>query len=563
MKSAIIRFLTFILIITFTIISFGLTKIPVTNIEATVKDATLKAGDTYVIKVIIRPSNATDKKLSWSSANRKIATVDKNGKVKGIIAGKTVITATSLSNKKAIAKINVEVIVKSLWGGNKFRFVGLENNGKRFDYLKDFYGKGSYEKMNLSEKLQYDFYKMLERKYDLKFVDANFPYTGWDDWLKKMRASTMAGDVWAEVWEIEPAFSIAFQQDGMLVPLNKYTSFDPKVWDIETIKDMSYKGNFYSAIFQRNLLVEGQVAGQIPCRDHIILFNRQLIRDAGYNDKELQRLALDGKWTWDKMMEIARKITKDTNGDGQPDVWGFGFNHWTPPILQMLKQNNGGAIKEVNGKFVSQLTKPENLQALQLLYDAAKEKNMKLYSWDVTLVKAGKIGFSLDILPVYYPEIRKSLGDNAGILPMPLMPSSTGYISSSPYLSWCGKAGAGIQATLPEDKRKIAIEIMKEYYTGFDKFVSSTRDDEQKEAAAIAVEKYKIDYCVTEEDNLIDQMIQSKCPVYWDPAVTPVGAEGLLGGAFGKIMRGEKTPKEALQEIEPVYQGMIDKRFGQ
>ena len=69
----------------------------------------MQVGKTSTLKVIITPTNATNKKLTYLSANTKIATVDKNGNIKGIITGKTVITVTSSSNKKAVAKCNVTV----------------------------------------------------------------------------------------------------------------------------------------------------------------------------------------------------------------------------------------------------------------------------------------------------------------------------------------------------------------------------------------------------------------------------------------------------------------------
>ena len=49
-----------------------------------------------------------DKVKSYSSANKKIATIDSRGKIKGIRPGSTKITVTLASGKKATAKVKVQ-----------------------------------------------------------------------------------------------------------------------------------------------------------------------------------------------------------------------------------------------------------------------------------------------------------------------------------------------------------------------------------------------------------------------------------------------------------------------
>lgn len=58
----------------------------------------------------ITPDNATDKTVKWESSAPNIASVDKNGVVKGISGGKATITCTSESNPKAKATCKVTVI---------------------------------------------------------------------------------------------------------------------------------------------------------------------------------------------------------------------------------------------------------------------------------------------------------------------------------------------------------------------------------------------------------------------------------------------------------------------
>lgn len=93
--------------------SLGLTSIAVKSIKLNTASVKLSVGKTYRLKVTFTPVNATKKGVMFSSGNKSIATVSSTGYIKGIKAGKTVITVTSTSNKKAIAKCNVTIVLQA------------------------------------------------------------------------------------------------------------------------------------------------------------------------------------------------------------------------------------------------------------------------------------------------------------------------------------------------------------------------------------------------------------------------------------------------------------------
>lgn len=51
-----------------------------------------------------------------------------------------------------------------------------------------------------------------------------------------------------------------------------------------------------------------------------ILANRAMLLEAGCDDEEIRR----NGWTFEQFRDACRKITRDTNGDGTPDIWAFG-----------------------------------------------------------------------------------------------------------------------------------------------------------------------------------------------------------------------------------------------
>lgn len=86
--------------------------IPVDNIELTPSSLTLNVGEDSQIVATIEPANATDHELVWTSSDSNIATVDSNGNVHGVSAGKVTITAKTKDGKvKATCTVTIELPV--------------------------------------------------------------------------------------------------------------------------------------------------------------------------------------------------------------------------------------------------------------------------------------------------------------------------------------------------------------------------------------------------------------------------------------------------------------------
>lgn len=64
-------------------------------------------------KVNYSPVDATNKKVKWSSSNKKIVTVDSDGTIVGHKKGTAIITAVSMDNKNAVSKSTVTVTAKN------------------------------------------------------------------------------------------------------------------------------------------------------------------------------------------------------------------------------------------------------------------------------------------------------------------------------------------------------------------------------------------------------------------------------------------------------------------
>lgn len=87
-----------------------LKKTEVASIALNRATGTLLKGYSYRLTSSVYPENATFKNVTWTSSNPKVLTVDQNGIIKGVSAGKAVIVCRSVDNPRAIATCNVTVI---------------------------------------------------------------------------------------------------------------------------------------------------------------------------------------------------------------------------------------------------------------------------------------------------------------------------------------------------------------------------------------------------------------------------------------------------------------------
>ncbi|MBR6159919.1 MAG: Ig-like domain-containing protein [Lachnospiraceae bacterium] len=83
--------------------------VKVTGVTLNKKKANVKVGKTITLKATVKPKKATIKEVTWKSSKPKIASVDANGKVKGIKKGTAKITVTTKDGKK---KASCTVTVK-------------------------------------------------------------------------------------------------------------------------------------------------------------------------------------------------------------------------------------------------------------------------------------------------------------------------------------------------------------------------------------------------------------------------------------------------------------------
>jgi len=102
---------------TCTITVTTLVVIPVTSVAVTPSNLSLGIGSTSTLTATVLPVNATNKKVTWTSSNSNIASVDANGVVTAKAKGIIIITATTVDGKKkstSVVTVTAPVVSVSL-----------------------------------------------------------------------------------------------------------------------------------------------------------------------------------------------------------------------------------------------------------------------------------------------------------------------------------------------------------------------------------------------------------------------------------------------------------------
>lgn len=113
---------------------------------------------------------------------------------------------------------------------------------------------------------------------------------------------------------------------------------------------------FVTKFTYRDQLVALPFANSTP----VIHYNKDLFREAGLDPER-------GPETWDELVEYAKKLTKDTNGDGRIDQWGLNTGGDTPwYIYALITQNNGQVL---DGDWEPQFNDKQAVEVFQLWSD--------------------------------------------------------------------------------------------------------------------------------------------------------------------------------------------------
>lgn len=259
--------------------------------------------------------------------------------------------------------------------------------------------------------------KEVEQKYNVKIV---YEPVGYGQVSEKLVNAGLSGDSVADIVAFDKYFAIPLINKGLLRPVDDLFDFNDPKWPkgIKTFGE--WNGKMYGFLDTVNA-----GAG--------IYYNRTLFKREGLPDPH--ELVKQDKWNWETFLDIAKKATKDTDGDGNIDQWGFA-NH--APFLSRLftYSNDGSFIAQKDGKWVFSADEPNAVEAFRFINDlfnthkvAMPNKNSSFQDWtdSQTAFHTGKAAMVTG--ETWEARGRKEMTDEFGFVYFPKGPKAKDYAS--------------------------------------------------------------------------------------------------------------------------------------
>ena len=302
-------------------------------------------------------------------------------------------------------------------------------NGYEFTVQASFcfpqYNEDGSFKDSLSEELAGKL-EALEKELNIKITKIDNP----DSWLETVTSAAMGGTKIADLlyerqdryWPAARAGALiaADSDDAVNAGLN---CKDETRWFWPAVRESKMFDKYWGLQVASKYCME--TSGYFVC------FNKDLVASAG--DYDLYQLTRDMKWTWEVYRTIAKVTTKDTTGDGVPDIWGTGATAWGNEIISFDQQFIG---QNADGKWVLTINTPQGIAALENLkgfnaddgtrWDAGSGDCRKAFANGTITFNFANQGHINGAGSAIYDS-----NHDYGIVPMPLSEGVTQYASGN------------------------------------------------------------------------------------------------------------------------------------
>lgn len=181
-------------------------------------------------------------------------------------------------------------------------------------------------------------------------ITVNVEVSDWDSYWGKLKTQLSAGTP-PDVFAMDAPLYLDYQSRGVLLNLQQYIDANP-----DMLKDV------YPQTLSAYKTADGYFGLPRDFNTIVLFYNKDMFDAAGVAYPTAE-------WTWDDLRVAAKQLTKDINGDGKIDQYGFVFDEWDmePGWSEALWSYGGDVINADHTKTL--IGEPASRQAWQMLYD--------------------------------------------------------------------------------------------------------------------------------------------------------------------------------------------------
>lgn len=357
----------------------------------------------------------------------------------------------------------------------------------------------------------------------------------WDTMLELFATSSLSGNPAAEIFRMDPRFTIAAMNSGLCYDLATLDSIDIEnpMW-LDTTEEM----------MTRDDSVYGVFTTFAPRR--LLFFNKRLFEEAGLDPNLPYDLQASGEWTWEAFEEISQKLTRDIDNDGLTDVHAMVFDH--AKFFSMAVLSNGGSFVEKNedDMFYNNLSSPETMEALEWAA-AYAQKNYEIFptNWKGQTAMFINAQAAMVIADDWETATIKNMDDDYGVVLFPKGPNATEHVVFTQDSAW----------VIPNTYSKAEAEDIA---FALKMWMALPPEYDDPDAWRLA------SYANYRDDRAVDETLA----LAREPGVAKVDYSTVIGSAvntnlfINKIYINGLTPVESVEAINAVWQAELDKVNG-
>lgn len=210
-----------------------------------------------------------------------------------------------------------------------------------------------------------------EKNPDIRIEHVHI--SGYNQMNEKILVSWFGGAA-PNVVIVEQSRWFGLALDNILLPLDDFIAGDDTIW----IDDL------YPGIVD-HLTWDGKIWG-LPYNisTPLIYYNRDLFRQSGLEPRP--------PTTWQEILEFSRRIAKDSDGDGNVDVWGIDFYAWGWLFEAWLGQN-GARVASPDGRRYT-FNSEEAIEAMEFTQSLVLEHRVARQGTGYPDFWAGRLGMT-------------------------------------------------------------------------------------------------------------------------------------------------------------------------
>lgn len=385
---------------------------------------------------------------------------------------------------------------------------------------------GSYSNSETMQ-MKLDKIREIESRWNCKIEWVNL---GWDGIKESINTSITAGTPDCDIYMADPSFGIPAVLNGYA---QKVSSFAPADSDILTEHVVLSP---FNVLGSDEYLMCTSDNYTIPTGVSLMAYNADMLDSLNLEAPE--KLAERGEWNWEKFAEYALACTRDTDGDGNMDVYGYG-TVWTDTVSAFLASNSA-AIANSGTEGLSDPKTIEVFNFLDRIYNvdgSGRPYDNDDWNYQLNAIFQGQVAFAT-VKPYQLIEQAGSIDFDIRICPLPVGTSGDG--NQTPVMlvnSYFIPIGV-------EDAQSVYL-VFEEMQNWFDGDTYYRDDPEWFESAFVDLEQVELAYQEGAKSN--------------NDLWNSIDSNGAVGDVwYGIFVNKDMTVSQAIESKKQVMQDTLD-----